>query len=208
MNKIVAIVGMCGSGKSVASEYLEKSLGYQKVYFGGVTMKKLQEENLEINPENEKIMREKRITDAFADIVPLKILKIDILNADGYTFYKYNFIPGKNLNRMPLRTIVKYKKRWGKQIAGFINAMHNINPEQIEDLKDGNGDGWNHNDICNNIIVNKKTMKIVGIIDWEYSGWGKLETELENCVQFSEKMRKSGIGDEIRREYEKLRAKA
>ena len=156
----------------------------------------------------EKIMREKRITDAFADIVPLKILKIDILNADGYTFYKYNFIPGKNLNRMPLRTIVKYKKRWGKQIAGFINAMHNINPEQIEDLKDGNGDGWNHNDICNNIIVNKKTMKIVGIIDWEYSGWGKLETELENCVQFSEKMRKSGIGDETRREYEKLRAKA
>ena len=137
-----------------------------------------------------------------------KILKIDILNADGYTFYKYNFIPGKNLNRMPLRTIVKYKKRWGKQIAGFINAMHNTNPEQIEDLKDGNGDGWNHNDICNNIIVNKKTMKIVGIIDWEYSGWGKLETELENCVQFSEKMRKSGIGDEIRREYEKLRARA
>lgn len=58
MNKIVAIVGMCGSGKSVASEYLE-SVGYKKVYFGGVTMEKLKEEGLEINPENEKMMREK-----------------------------------------------------------------------------------------------------------------------------------------------------
>ena len=43
MNKIIAIVGMCGSGKSVASDYLEKTLNYKKVYFGGVTMKKLQE---------------------------------------------------------------------------------------------------------------------------------------------------------------------
>ena len=59
MNKIIAIVGMCGSGKSVASEYLEKELNYKKVYFGGVTMKKLQEAGLEINPENEKMMREK-----------------------------------------------------------------------------------------------------------------------------------------------------
>ena len=58
MNKILAIVGMCGSGKSVASEYLEK-LGYQKVYFGGVTMEKLQEENIPITPENEKMMRER-----------------------------------------------------------------------------------------------------------------------------------------------------
>ena len=33
MNKIIAIVGMCGSGKSVASDYLE-SIGYKKVYFG------------------------------------------------------------------------------------------------------------------------------------------------------------------------------
>ena len=54
MNKIIAIVGMCGSGKSVASDYLE-SIGYKKVYFGGVTMEKLKENGMEINPENERI---------------------------------------------------------------------------------------------------------------------------------------------------------
>lgn len=58
MNKIIAIVGMCGSGKSVACDYLLKR-DFKKVYFGGVTLDKLKEENLEINPENEKYLREK-----------------------------------------------------------------------------------------------------------------------------------------------------
>lgn len=58
MNKIIAIVGMCGSGKSIASSFFE-DLGWKKVYFGGITLKKMEEENIEINPENEKIMREK-----------------------------------------------------------------------------------------------------------------------------------------------------
>lgn len=58
MNKIVAIVGMCGSGKSVASDILVGK-GWKKVYFGGVTMEKLQEEGLEVNPVNEKMMRER-----------------------------------------------------------------------------------------------------------------------------------------------------
>ena len=58
MNKLYAIVGMCGSGKSIASDYLV-SKGFNKVYFGGVTMDKLKEANLEVNPETEKMMREK-----------------------------------------------------------------------------------------------------------------------------------------------------
>ena len=58
MNKIVAIVGMCGSGKSIASDYYE-ARGYKKVYFGGVTMDQLKKEGLDITPENEKMMRER-----------------------------------------------------------------------------------------------------------------------------------------------------
>lgn len=58
MKKIIAIVGMCGVGKSLASDYLEE-LGYKKIYFGGVTMDKLKEVNLDVTPENEKYMREK-----------------------------------------------------------------------------------------------------------------------------------------------------
>ncbi len=58
MGKIVAILGMCGAGKSVVSGFLE-DLGYKTVYFGGVTMDKLKEEGLEVTPENEKMMRER-----------------------------------------------------------------------------------------------------------------------------------------------------
>ncbi len=149
----------------------------------------------------EKIMREKRITDAFGKIVPLKIPQIEIIESRGFTFYKYNFIPGKNLNRMSLKVISKNGWRWARQLAEFILAMHNADPAEIADLKNGDGDGWNHNDICNNIIVDKKTMDIVGLIDWEYSGWGTLETEFRNCTAFSKKMRESGIGTAIEIEY-------
>ena len=57
MNKIIALVGMCGSGKSVACDYfLDK--GYKRVYFGQVTMDILKEKNLEANQTNEVVIRE------------------------------------------------------------------------------------------------------------------------------------------------------
>ena len=57
MNKAVAVVGMCGSGKSVLCDYF-CALGWQKVYFGGVTMSELKKAGQEINEANERKMRE------------------------------------------------------------------------------------------------------------------------------------------------------
>ena len=57
MNKIIAVVGMCGSGKTVATEAFEKA-GYKKVYFGAITMDALKERGLPINEQNERIIRE------------------------------------------------------------------------------------------------------------------------------------------------------
>lgn len=56
MNKIVAIVGMCGSGKSIACDFFENK-GYKKVYFGGVVLEELKKLGMEITPENERIVR-------------------------------------------------------------------------------------------------------------------------------------------------------
>lgn len=157
----------------------------------------------------EKIMREQRITDAFANISPLKIPKIEIVRAGGYTFYKYDFIPGKNLNKFPETVITENAWIWGKQIAEFIYAVHNARPTEINDLRgDDDGDGWNHNDICNNIIVDKKTMKIVGLIDWEYSGWGTLDTEFRNTVAFSKKMQNSGFQIAVMAQYKSIAGNA
>ena len=156
---------------------------------------------------NEKITREKRITDAFQNISTIQIPKIEIIQTGGYTFYKYDYIPGKNLNTFSQKTIEKHAWEWGKQLAEFIYAIHNARPTEIEDLR-GNviGDGWNHNDICNNVIVDKKTMRITGLIDWEYSGWGLLQTEFNNCVAYSKKVRKSGLKIAIMSYYKSISA--
>lgn len=159
---------------------------------------------LDKNVPNEKIMREKRITDAFKNVLNVKIPKIDIITSDGMTFYKYNFIPGVNLNRLPLRKIVKHQKEIAQQLATFIHTMHNSKMPELDDLRTNDGDGWNHHDICNNILIDKKTMKIIGIIDWEYAGWGPLDTEIKNCTVFSRKMRQTQIDALIRAEYKKL----
>lgn len=57
--KILAIVGMSGSGKSVAVDHLT-SLGYPKVYFGGMIYKEMERRGIERTPdgESEKHFRE------------------------------------------------------------------------------------------------------------------------------------------------------
>lgn len=57
MSKAVAVVGMCGSGKSVLCGYF-KSLGWDEVYFGGVTVSQLKKKGIEVNETNERKMRE------------------------------------------------------------------------------------------------------------------------------------------------------
>jgi len=151
-----------------------------------------------------KIIKEKRMTDAFRDIVPLKIPKIDIIKHGEYTFYRYEFIHGRNLTTFSERTISKHREKLAKQLAEFIFVMHNAHPAEIDDLITPDGDGWGHNDICNNILVDSKTMDIIGIIDWEYSGWNYLETEFKNCTRYSSKMRNTGMDTLIRNEYKKL----
>lgn len=57
--KILALVGMSGSGKSVAVDHLT-SLGYPKVYFGGMIYKEMERRGIERTPdgESEKKFRE------------------------------------------------------------------------------------------------------------------------------------------------------
>ncbi|MBP5485364.1 MAG: phosphotransferase [Alphaproteobacteria bacterium] len=159
----------------------------------------------------DKIVREKRITDALSPFSPVRILSIRVIQAGEYMFYKYPFIPGKNLNSLSVKKIIANREKLAQQIASFIYRIHNSKPVGIDDLKNGDGDGWNHNDLCNNIIVDPKTMNITGIIDWEYAGWGTLETEFENTTAFSSTMRESGLNEAIRNEYatiiEKVAAK-
>lgn len=57
MNKAVAVVGMCGSGKSVLCSYFTE-LGWQCVYFGGVAVSQLKRQGLPVTEANERAVRE------------------------------------------------------------------------------------------------------------------------------------------------------
>jgi dephospho-CoA kinase len=57
MNNFIALVGMCGSGKSVVADELVKQ-GYEFFRFGQITLDIIIEKGLEINEKNERAIRE------------------------------------------------------------------------------------------------------------------------------------------------------
>ncbi len=77
MNKAVAVVGMCGSGKSVLCKYFT-DLGWESVYFGGVAVSQLQKAGIPVNEANEREIRERLRRElgmgAFAVILKEEIL--------------------------------------------------------------------------------------------------------------------------------------
>ena len=117
MNKVIAIVGMCGSGKSIAWDLLTEK-GFEKVYFGGVTLEKLQEKGLEVTPENEKMMREKLREDlgmgAFAKILLPRIKKYSETKnvvLDGlYSWDEYKILQEELGKKLKVIAIVADKK--------------------------------------------------------------------------------------------------
>lgn len=56
-NKIIAFVGLTGSGKSSAVDYITQK-GYPKVYFGGIVYDAMRSAGIEITPESQQKFRE------------------------------------------------------------------------------------------------------------------------------------------------------
>lgn len=72
--KIIAFVGLAGSGKSAAVEYLT-SKGFPKVYFGGVIFEAMKEADIEITPESEATFKEEIRQKEGNDFVVKRIIK-------------------------------------------------------------------------------------------------------------------------------------
>ncbi len=98
-HKLVAIVGMCGSGKSDATAWFEE-LGWERVYFGQVTMDELRREGLAVTPANERYEREKLRREygqaAYAvklkDTILEKLQHADVVLDGLYSWSEYKYI--------------------------------------------------------------------------------------------------------------------
>jgi dephospho-CoA kinase len=99
--KIIAFVGLTGSGKSSAVDYLTAK-GYPKVYFGGIVLDAMTEAGLEHTQENEQPFREELREHEGKDFVVNRIVTqirglIDAgqrrIIADGlYTWTEYKIL--------------------------------------------------------------------------------------------------------------------
>ena len=104
MNHLIAIVGMSGAGKSVVTDYLE-SVGWIKLYFGGITYKLMAEAGIERTSDgkSEKEFREKLRNDygpeCYAKFMEPEIreqIKTKNVVLDGlYSWYEYKYLIDK-----------------------------------------------------------------------------------------------------------------
>ncbi len=77
MKKIVAIVGMPGAGKSYAAEYFKKA-GFDYIRFGQATIDEIKKRGLDVNEQNERIIREElRKTHGMAAYAIINLNKIE-----------------------------------------------------------------------------------------------------------------------------------
>ena len=149
MNKIVAIVGMCGSGKSVATKFFQDA-GYESFYFGGVTMKKLKEADMEINPENEKLIREKLRAEygmgAFAAVLKediKKALKNNNIVLDGlYSWSEYKILIEEIPNLQVIAIVndksIRYDRLTAREERPLSNTeAHKRDISEIENIEKG-----------------------------------------------------------------------
>jgi len=84
MNKLIAVVGMCGAGKSeVADVFVEA--GFQFVRFGQLTLDVVKEKGLEPTEDNERAIREAlRAEHGMGAYATLNIPKFDALLEKGH----------------------------------------------------------------------------------------------------------------------------
>jgi dephospho-CoA kinase len=77
--RIVAIVGLTGSGKSETASVFERN-GFSKIRFGDITEEEIRRRGLDVNEKNERFMREKlRAEHGMGAYAKLNIPKIDKL---------------------------------------------------------------------------------------------------------------------------------
>jgi dephospho-CoA kinase len=99
MKKVVAVVGMAGSGKSEVARVFEEN-GFTRIRFGDVTDDELRKRGLERNEENERKVRELlREKHGMAAYAILNLSRIDIAREvsdvviDGlYSWEEYTFL--------------------------------------------------------------------------------------------------------------------
>ncbi|MBO5120566.1 MAG: AAA family ATPase [Bacilli bacterium] len=177
MNKLIAVVGMAGSGKSIATDYLQNN-GWTKIYFGGAVYDRMRKEGIEITPESQKEYRE-NLRKQYGMGAVAEILKFDIENAykenntvldglyswDEYLILKEKF-PNLKLICIVCDKAIRYE-RVGKRIDRPFNHDEIIirDVSEIENLAKGGPIGYADYYIFNNGNLEEYEKRLIEILN-------------------------------------------
>jgi len=136
MKQLLAIVGLPGSGKSEVVKLVEER-GFAKIYFGGMTIEKLKEENLEVNEQNERMMREKLRRDhgmaAYATLnlpkIKAALLKGSVVIDGLYSWEEY-LVLKKEFPEMVVVAVCASPKTRSTRLAS--RPIRPLTPEQVQ----------------------------------------------------------------------------
>jgi dephospho-CoA kinase len=150
MNKVVAIVGMAGSGKSEVARVFEKK-GYARIRFGDITDQEIKRRGLELNEENERYIRQELRREhgmaAYA-ILNLSIINKALLSTnvvvDGlysweeYTLLKSRFEDDLYLVAVWASPTTRYRRLAGRKVRP-LNAEEAASRDNAEIEKTNKG---------------------------------------------------------------------
>lgn len=137
--KILAFVGLTGSGKSSAVEHLTKK-GYPKVYFGGIVLDEVAKRGLELTQENEQPIREELRAKEGKDFVVKRIvMQIRDLIAAGqhrivadglYTWTEYKVLKHEFPGELTVVAVVTPKHLRKQRMAN--RPVRPLTSEQVD----------------------------------------------------------------------------
>lgn len=137
--KILAFVGLTGSGKSSAVEYLTAK-GHPKVYFGGIVLDEVKRRGLELTQENEQPIREELREKEGKDFVVKRIVTQikELVNAgqhrivaDGlYTWTEYKVLKHEFPGELTVVAVVTPKHLRKQRMAN--RPVRPLTSEQVD----------------------------------------------------------------------------
>jgi dephospho-CoA kinase len=177
MNKIFAIIGMCGSGKTEAVKYFEKN-GYQKVYFGSVVLDELKKRKLSVNEKNERVVREDLRKVFGMGVMALKSIdKIRKLYAKGnvvieslYSWEEFKIIKNEFGESFRLLAIYTNKslryKRLGERVLRPLSRLESQSRDysELENLNKGNPIAFADYTVINNSSLEDLNVQLKNLL--------------------------------------------
>jgi dephospho-CoA kinase len=179
MRKIITILGLPGSGKTEAINYLENKYKWPKVYFGEVTFEEMKKRGLEMNQENEKTTREdlrkKFGFNYYAEKIAGKIENIpkntNVLVESLYDWYEYLYFKKKfGESFITLAIYASPKLRYERLAKRSVRPLTSEEAQkrdyaQIENLRQGGPIAMADYTIENNGKIKEMYQKIDAIIN-------------------------------------------